>query len=95
MLFLAQEDRRDRGVRLGSKGTVIPGRCVCRNQFPKCRSQRAGLAHNLLRELRQMMRSLRQEGEHVPDLRILGPGRSHGLDCIGIGGGLRVVLYAR
>jgi hypothetical protein len=76
-VFVSQQFRRDRGVRLQSKRTLILRRGVRRNQLAKSRSQRAGLSHDLLREPRQMAGRLWLEGEHMPDLRIFRPCRLH------------------
>jgi hypothetical protein len=74
---IAQQFRRDRGVRLHSKRALILPRRVGRDQLPECRRQRSHFPQDLLRELRQMLGRPRLECEQVPDFRVLPAARSH------------------
>jgi len=94
-LLAAQQFSRNCGVRLQSKRTVVPVRCVRGDQLPNPRRNWPFLAHDLLREPRQMLRGSRPECKHVPDLRILASRFLHHPDHVAIGAGLRILLHPR
>jgi len=90
--LIAQQLRRDRGVRLQSKRAVVSIRREGGNQLADARTERSRAAQNFLREARQVLGGLGQIGEHVPDLRILRPALLHHADHVRIGSRLRVLL---
>lgn len=69
--FLGEQFRRDRGVALQSKRTLVAVRRKSRDQFAQAGADRRRTAQYFLREPRQMVRCVWKIGEHVPNLRIL------------------------
>jgi hypothetical protein len=92
---VAQKFRRNCGVRLQSKGTMIALRRIGGNQLAQTGAERRRTAKDLLREARQMLRRARKEREQVPDLRVLRTLAAHLVDECFVGPGLRVLLHAR
>jgi hypothetical protein len=94
-ILATQKFRRNCGVGLYSKRTVVPVRRVSGDQLANARADRSGPAQNLLREAGEMLRGFRVECEKMPDLRIFGPAFPHRLNHGGVGRGLRIRLYFR
>jgi hypothetical protein len=87
--------RRNCGVGFQSKRTLVSLGRVSRNQFTQPRTERRRPPQDLLREPREVFCCLRQVGEEMPDLRVLGAVRPHLLDQRPIRARLRVVLDIR
>jgi hypothetical protein len=90
--FVAQQFRRNCGVRLDSKGAVIALRGKRRDQFPHARTERRRPAQHFLRKARKVRRRRRQVCEEVPDLRVFGSLLAHGLDQIAVWARLWILL---
>jgi hypothetical protein len=90
-----EQFRRNCGVGLQSKGTLVALGRVRRNQLTQPWTERRRPAQDLLREPREVFGRLRQVGKEVPDLGVLGALRAHLLDERSIRTRLRVVLDIR
>jgi hypothetical protein len=87
--------RRNCGVGLQSKRTLVSLGGVSRDELTQPWTERRRPAQDLLREPREVFRRLRQVGKEVPDLRVLDALRLHLLDERPIWARLRVVLDIR
>jgi hypothetical protein len=93
--FVAKQFRRDRGVGLDSKRTIVPLRGIRGDELPYAWRERRRAAKNLLGEPREMLRGLRAVGEQVPDLRILAALPLHHLNRITIRPRLGALFHIR
>jgi len=92
---ISKQFRRNCGVGLQSKGTLVPLGGVGRDQLTQPWAERRRPAQDLLREPREVFGRLRQVGKEVPDLRVFEALRLHLLDERPIRARLRVVLDIR
>ena len=80
--FVPEQFRRNCGVGLQSKRAIVARGSVGSDEFPQAGADRAGFAHDGLREALEVLRGLRLKREHMPDLRVLAAGVARGLDEI-------------
>ena len=92
---IPQKFRRNCGVGLQSKGTVIALRGVGGNQLAQAGAERRGAAENFLREAREMIGRAGEKREQVPDLRIFRALAPHLIDEGFVRPGLWVLLHGR
>lgn len=90
--LLGEQQRRDRGVRLRSKRTVVLCGGIGGDQLAEAGCEWAGFPHDLLGELGQVMGRSREEGEEAPDLGILLAAGVHNLYRVGVWGRFGIVL---
>jgi len=76
-VLISQQFRRNCGVRLQSKWTIVAVGSARGDQFAHARAEWRRSTENLLGKARQVVGGFRQEGEHVPDLRVLGAVVAH------------------
>jgi hypothetical protein len=80
-----QQFRRNCGVALDSKRTLIARRSECGNQFPLSGGQGRGPAHDLLREPCEVLADAGFVPEQMEDLRDHGPRGFHLLEQLRVG----------
>ena len=76
----AQQFRRNCGVVLRSKRTVVPVRGEGGDQFPNAGAERAIAAHDLVRKCAKLCGRLGPVPEQMPDLWVLGAGGLRNVD---------------
>ena len=76
-VFIFEKVRRDRGVGLQSKRTVIPCGGQRRNQLTHAGGKRRRAAHDLMSPTFEVLRCVRLVGEQMPDLRKWRPAFLH------------------
>ena len=69
-LFTPEQFRRNCGVGLQSKRTIVAVRSIGGDEFPETRAKRRWAPHDLLGKASQVICGLRREREQVPDLRV-------------------------
>jgi hypothetical protein len=87
--------RRNCGVGLQSKGTLVSLGSVSGDELTQSWTERRRPTQDLLCEAREVIRRLRQVGKEVPDLRVFDALRLHLLDERSIRARLRIVLDIR
>jgi hypothetical protein len=93
--FISKKFRRNCGVRLQSKRTMVSLRCIRGNKLSQTGTERRRTSQDLLREPSEVRRRRRQIGEQVPDLRIFLPLTLHRLNEIEVRARLRVPFDPR
>jgi hypothetical protein len=82
---IAEQLRRDRGVRADSKRALVAARRERGNQFAQPGRERRRPSHHALRELSEVLRPIGLEGEQMHDLRHRDLRRTHLTNGIGPG----------
>ena len=83
-IFITQQFRRDRGVRLRSKRAVIQAGRIAGDQFADTGRQGRRFTKHFLGEPFQMRSGRHLERKHVQDLRVFWPGPTHHVDGLGV-----------